>query len=59
MRGHDHLAVAGLVHLPHQLEELHLARRRQRGFRFVEDVDALALAALVEEAQESLAVRVG
>lgn len=33
-----------------------LARRRQRRFRLVEDENALALAALLEEAQESFAV---
>src|SRR5882724_6930474 len=59
MRGHDDLAMARLIHPPHQLQKFHLARRRQRGFRFVEDVDALPLAALLEEAHESLAVRKG
>jgi hypothetical protein len=39
----------GVFHPPHQLQKFDLARRRQRGFRFVEDVDALALAALLEE----------
>ena len=46
------------VHPPQQLQEFDLARRRQRQFRLVEDEDALALAALLEEAQKALAMRV-
>ena len=57
MRGHDDLAIAGVIHPTHQLQEFDLARRRQRGFRFVEDEDALPLATLFEEAQKTLAVR--
>ena len=57
MRGHDDLAIAGVIHPAHQLQELHLARGRQCGFRFVEDEDALPLATLFEEAQKTLAVR--
>ena len=45
-----------LVHPPQQFQELDLSRRRQRQFRFVENEDALTLAALLEEAQKSLAV---
>jgi len=56
MGRHDHLAVADIIHPPHQLQELDLARRRQSRFRLVEDEDALALAALVEEAQKAFAV---
>src|ERR1700730_6599123 len=56
MRGHDDLAILGDIHPPQQLQEFDLARRRQRRFRFVEDEDALTLAALLEKAQESLAV---
>src|ERR1043166_7373241 len=41
-----------------QVEEPDLARRRQRGFRLVEDEDALPLAALLEEAHETFAVGV-
>src|SRR5882724_12248674 len=59
MRGHDDLANPGLLHPPHQLQKFDLARWRQRGFGFVEDEDALPLAALLEEAHESLAVRMG
>src|SRR6476620_10205047 len=58
MRGHDDLAVADLFHAPHQFQKFHLASGRQRGFRFVEDEDALALAALFEEAQKAFAVGV-
>jgi len=36
-----------------------LTRGRQRGFWFVEDEDALALAAFLEEAQKAFAVRMG
>src|SRR3977135_1310801 len=57
MRGHDDLAIAGVIHAPHQLQELHLARGRQCGFRFVKDEDALLLTTLLEEAQKTLAVR--
>src|SRR5258707_13703665 len=57
MRGHHDLANRGLLHAPQQFQKLHLARRRQRGFRFVEDEDALFLAALFEEPQEAFAVR--
>jgi len=59
MRGHDDLANRGLLHPAHQLEEFHLARRRQRRFRFVEDEDALALATLLEEPHKAFAVRMG
>ena len=59
MRGHDDLANRGLLHAPHQLQKFHLARRRQRGFRLVEDEDALPLAALFEEAQKAFAVGMG
>src|SRR5215208_5454851 len=59
MRGHDDLAVADVFHPPHQLQKLDLARRRQRGFRFVEDEDALPLAALFEEAQKAFTVGMG
>src|SRR3984885_6002307 len=57
MRGHHDLADRGLLHPPHQFQELHLARRRQRRFRFVENENALPLATLLEEAQKALAVR--
>src|ERR1700722_4882307 len=57
MRGHDDLADRRLFHPAHQFQEFHLARRRQRGFRFVEDEEALPLAALLEETHEPLAVR--
>src|SRR5258707_8392658 len=56
MRGHHDLANRGLLHAPHQFQKFHLARRRQRRFRFVEDEDALPLAALFEEAQEAFAM---
>src|SRR5829696_3448367 len=56
MRGHDDLAMADLLHPPHQLQKFDLARRRQRGFRFVEDEDALSLTALLEEAQKAFAI---
>src|SRR5882724_6370519 len=56
MRGHDDLADRGLLHPPQQFQELNLARGRQRRFRLVEDEDALALAALLEEAQKTFAV---
>jgi hypothetical protein len=56
VRGHHDLAYRGLLHPPHQLQEFHLARGRQRRFRLVEDEDALALAALLEEAQKTFAV---
>ena len=59
MGGHDHLADAGLVHAAQQLQELELAGRRQRRFRLVEDEEALPPAALLEEAQEAFAVRMG
>ncbi len=59
MRRHDDLAMAGAVHPVQQLEELDLARWRQRGFRLVEDEDALPPAAFLEEAQEAFTVRVG
>ena len=51
--------MADILHPPHQLQELDLARGRQRGFRFVEDEDALALAALFEEAQKAFAMGMG
>jgi len=51
MRGHDDLADRGLLHPAQQFQEFDLARRRQRGFRLVEDEDALPLATLLEEAQ--------
>src|SRR3954447_4917919 len=57
--GHDDLAMADVFHPPHQLQERDLARGRQRGFRFVEDEDALALAAFLEEAQKAFAVGMG
>src|SRR5258708_22482358 len=56
MRGHDDLANRRLLHPPQQLQKFHLARRRQRGFRFVEDEDALLLATLLEEAQKAFAM---
>src|SRR6266852_7414300 len=59
MRGHDDLANRGLLHPAHQLEEFHLPRGRQCGFRFVEDEDTLPLATLFKEAQEAFAVRIG
>ena len=59
MRGHDDLAMADVFHLPHQFQQFDLARGRQGGFRFVEDEDALPLAAFVEEAQKTLAVGMG
>ena len=57
MGGHDHLAILGSIHATHQLKEFDLARRRQRRFRLIEDVDALVLAALLKKTQEALAVR--
>ena len=57
MRGHDDLAVTDFLHPPHELQKLHLAYGRQRRFRLVENVDALAIAALVEEAQKTFTVR--
>src|ERR1700676_979699 len=57
MRGHDDLAIAGVIHPSHQLQKFDLARGRQCRFRFVEDEDALPLATLFEEAQKTLAVR--
>jgi len=42
-----------LLHPAHQFQKFRLARRRQRRFRFVEDEDALPLAALLEEAHKS------
>src|SRR5258706_16464609 len=57
MRGHDDLADRRLLHPPHQLQKFHLARGRQRDFRFVEDEDALLLAAFLEEPQKAFAVR--
>src|ERR1700737_1866865 len=57
MRGHDDLANRGFLHAPHQLEEFHLARWRQRRLRFVEDEDALPLAALFKESQKAFAMR--
>src|SRR6202035_6065682 len=59
MRGHHDLADRALLHPPQQLQEFHLARGRQRRFRLVEDEDALAWAALLKEAHETLAVRMG
>src|SRR5258706_9789635 len=56
MRGHDHLTNGGLLYPPHQFQKLHLARGRQRRFRFVEDEDALPLAALFEETQKAFAM---
>ena len=55
-RGHDDLAMPRPVHHLQQFQELDLARRRQRRLRLVEDEDALALAALFEEAEKTLAV---
>src|SRR5579862_1590287 len=57
--GHDDLTNPGFVHAPEQLEKLDLPRRRQRRFRLVEDEYALTLAALIEETQETLAMRMG
>lgn len=59
VRRHDHLALAEPVHAAQQLEERDLAGRRQRRFRLIEDEDAAALAALLEEAQKTLAMRMG
>jgi len=56
MRGHDDLAILRIIHPPHQLEKFDLTRGRQRGFRFVEDEDALPLAALFEEPQKAFAM---
>jgi hypothetical protein len=52
VRRHHDLADAGAVYAAQELQELDLARRRQRGFRLVEDEDALAPAALLEETQK-------
>src|SRR5882672_12949728 len=57
MRCHDDLAIAGVIHPAHQLQEFDLTRGRQCRFGFVEDEDALLLTALLEEAQKTLAVR--
>jgi hypothetical protein len=59
MRGHDDLAILGMIHPPHQFQEFDLARRRRRRFRFVEDEDALSLTALFKESQKAFAVRMG
>src|SRR5580698_3017015 len=56
MRGHNDLAMAAVFHPPHQFQELHLARRRQRRFRLVKDEDALPLTALLEKAHKTFAV---
>jgi hypothetical protein len=48
--------MADVVHAPHQLQELDLARGRERGLRLIEDEDTLPLTALLEEAQETFAV---
>ena len=58
MRGHDHLDDPGLVHPAEELQELDLPRRRQRRLRLVEDEKPLPPAALLEEAEEALAVGV-
>src|SRR5689334_2027509 len=58
MGRHDHLAMTGLVHSLKQLQELHLPQRRQRRLRLIKYVDALPLAALLEETQKTLAVRI-
>lgn len=59
VRRHDHLALAEPVHAAQQLEEFDLAGRRQRRFRLVEDEDAAPLAAFLEDAQKTLAMRMG
>src|SRR5712671_7900975 len=56
MRGHDDLTDRGLLHSPHQLQKFHLARWRQRRFRFVENEDALLLATLLEKPQKAFAM---
>ena len=58
MGGHDYLAVLRLIHAAQELHEFDLARGRERGFRLIKDEKTLALAAFLEEAQETLAVRV-
>ena len=56
VRRDDDLAEAGIVHPTRQFQKFHLPRGRQRRFGFVENVEALAFAALFEKTQEALAM---
>ena len=57
MRRHDHLADGRALHRAQQFQKLDLPRWRQCRFRLVENEEALALASLLEEPHEALAVR--
>src|SRR6476469_55149 len=57
MRGHDDLALLRHLHTAHQLQEFNLTSRRARGFRLVENEDALLLTTLFKERQKAFAMR--